>query len=180
MIIEKSEDIRMVVSDRAESLFRSRRYLCADAVMLSINEVLDAGLSEELVLRLTSSLPVGMNSGCVCGALSGGQLALGMLLAGPGEGRLSRRQVQQAGAALHDRFKEEHGAVCCRVLTKKAEKEGRDHFDQCARFSECCAAWATDIIIEQRPELITTAQYVPPVKHSILSRTLTRLTNLLR
>ncbi len=177
---EDGIDIREVVGERAESLFRSRRHMCADAVLLSINDVLHGGLSEEMVLRLTASLPVGMNSGCLCGAVSGAQLALGMILAGSGEGRRNRRQVRQFGAELHDRFKKEHGSTCCRILTKKAEKEGQNHFDQCALFSGRSAAWAAEIILEQRPELALTANPLEPVKHSLLSRSLTRVTNLFR
>lgn len=56
----------------------------------------------------------GMGSGCTCGALTGMIIAAGIMnkyhphALGPG---LSQH--------LHDRFKQEFGSTCCRVIKKK-------------------------------------------------------------
>ncbi len=131
---------------QARQLMDTGQALCAPAVLGVLNQRLGGGLSPELVASLTAALPVGMHgSGCACGALNGGMLALGLFL---GQGRA----VKSAARQLHHDFKAAYGSTCCRALTKKAgDRQGRARM--CGELTEIAAAHATQIILRERPEL---------------------------
>jgi C_GCAxxG_C_C family probable redox protein len=166
---------------RAENLFHTRQYHCAEAVLLALNLGFRAGLSDHHAVALASGLPVGVGgSGCMCGALSGAILALGLLLGGEHPHR-NRASVRRASAVLHDRFKTAHGSTCCRVLTRKAEKAGLARFDRCAAFTGDGAEIAARLALERRPELVKQADstYLGR-RNSRLSGFLLRVSRLLR
>src|SRR5512138_4013232 len=63
---------------KAEEMYRTGQFLCSEAVFLVANEFLGRPVPDEMV-RLASGFPVGIGmAGCVCGALSGGVMALGL------------------------------------------------------------------------------------------------------
>ncbi|MGE4298894.1 MAG: C-GCAxxG-C-C family protein [Desulfovibrionaceae bacterium] len=142
------------IRERAENLYRTRQHLCTDTVLLLFNEVFDGGLSEQQIIGLTSGFAIGMGeSGCLCGAVSGAAMALGLLLGEDGAYSRSpaiRKSVNQ----LHDQFKLAHKSTCCRVLVKPVKDDPARHFDQCARLTGDAAAQAARILITQRPELM--------------------------
>jgi C_GCAxxG_C_C family probable redox protein len=166
---------------RAENLFQTHQYHCAEAVLLALNRGFRAGLSDCHAVALASGLPVGVGgSGCMCGALSGAILALGLLLGGDHPHR-NRGSVRRVSAILHDRFKAAHGSTCCRVLTRKAEKAGLPRFDRCAAFTGDGAEIAARLALERRPGLLKQADptYLGR-RNSRLGGFLLRLSRLLR
>lgn len=155
------------IGQAARGLFLSRKHLCAEAVLLALNRELDGGLSDAQAAALASGLPLGLGgAGCLCGAVSGAALALGLFLAGPG-GRLYRRDVRRASRELHRLFSEAHGSTCCRVLTKKLKDDRQAHFRQCADLTGFAAREAARLILERRPEL---AGQIPSAPASWLGR----------
>jgi len=138
---------------KAESLYRSRNHLCADALLLTFNDALGGGLTEQQAVGLTSGMSIGQGgSGCLCGAVGGGALVLGLFLGETGAYRnagTARNAVNQ----LHERFKLAHRTTCCRVLTKKVRHDEPAHFDQCAGLTADAARMVADILFEHRPEL---------------------------
>ena len=118
----------------------------------------DAGvyrLTDELAIRLTAGLGDGMGgSGCLCGGLNGGALAIGLFL---GTGRLSPggdQKVLNATGQLHGRFKEEFGSSCCRILTRHVAKGSRDQSRSCARRTAVATELAAALILGERPDLL--------------------------
>jgi len=103
------------VRSRAEKYFDAG-YNCAQAVALSNIEVFDG--RTEGVIQLLAGFGHGMNAGCVCGAISGGVLAVGNLLAGA-ESKGFDKTIKATTAELHRRFVDEFGVTCCRSLRKK-------------------------------------------------------------
>jgi len=107
------------IETRAENLFLTRQLQCAEAVMVVLNQGLGGDLPQELAVRLASALPEGLGRrGCLCGALNGGALALGLFMGRNGPGYRNGATVRKAVGALHDQFKAAYKAACCRVLTK--------------------------------------------------------------
>jgi len=142
------------IAARAENLYRTRQHLCADAVLLAFNEGLVGGLTEQQAVGLTSGLSIGQGgAGCLCGAVSGGALVLGLFLGG--EGRAYRRagKVREAVAELHARFKDAHRTTCCRVLVKAVKDDEAAHFEQCAGLTGDAARMVAEILFNARPEL---------------------------
>ena len=151
---EQVETVVRQIRERAENLYLTRQLLCTEAVLVAMNQALDGGLTEEQAVGLASGLTVGLGeSGCLCGALSGAVLALGLLLGG-GNPYKHRKAIRSAGKELHDAFKSKFKSSCCRVLTKKVKENGKAHFEQCAQLTGEAAEMAARLILERRPELM--------------------------
>jgi C_GCAxxG_C_C family probable redox protein len=144
------------IGERAANLFLTRQLWCSGAVLVVLNQVLGGDLTQEMAIRLAAGLGDGMGgSGCLCGGLNGGALALGLFL---GTGRLAPggdQKVLEATHALHNRFKAVFGSTCCRVLTKRdADDRSTSHSRACAQRTAKAAELTAALILDQRPELI--------------------------
>ncbi|MDF9407651.1 C-GCAxxG-C-C family protein [Pelotomaculum isophthalicicum JI] len=109
------QDLDKEVRIRAEKYF-NQDYNCAQAVVLSNLELLNG--QTDGIRQLAAGFGHGMNAGCTCGALAGGVMAIGLLLAGP-ETKGFDKEISEAAAELHRKFVNEFGLTCCRGLRKK-------------------------------------------------------------
>lgn len=178
----RTDQILDMVSARAENLFRSGQLVCSEAVLSVLNESLHGGLSSEQAISLAAGFPEGLGgSGCICGALSGGVMALGLFLGRKRSGGRDRWRLKAATEKLHNRFKEEMHSTCCRVLTKKVKDDDKAHFDQCARLTGTGARLAAEIILDLRPDLIEGAdeEYLSTRESKVAAR-IGRVLNLFR
>ena len=124
--------------------FRNGLY-CSEAVLRAFNEVYRLGL-EESSYKIATGFGSGLGeSGCACGAVTGGVMALG-LIAGRNRPYESERMVYLAVNELHKRFKEKTKAICCRVLTKNVKWNSAEHKITCENYV-IEAARITDEII---------------------------------
>ncbi len=124
--------------------FRNGSY-CSEAVLRAFNEVYRLGL-EESSYKIATGFGSGLGeSGCACGAVTGGVMALG-LIAGRNKPYESERMVYLAVNELHKRFKEQSKAICCRVLTKNVKWNSAEHKITCENYV-IEAARITDEII---------------------------------
>ena len=154
------EEILPLINKRAENLVLTHRSMCAESVLPVLSQVFGGALSHDMVARLTSGLSEGFGgSGCICGALNGSALALGLFLGRDSSGFTHRRKINSATQSLHDRFRGLFGSTCCRVLTKKNGNGRKRQFDHCARLTGKTAELAAEIILENRPELIHQADW---------------------
>jgi C_GCAxxG_C_C family probable redox protein len=138
------------VQQDAEENFRSG-YYCCEALVATIRSDFKLDVPEE-VIAMASGMAVGAgHSGCMCGALNGGIMALGLCFGRTEQdGPKNPKSVKCMALAkeLHDWFKENNGknAVCCRVLTKEFDMGKGEHKEQCIRFTGLCA-WKVGQII---------------------------------
>jgi C_GCAxxG_C_C family probable redox protein len=91
-------------------------YNCAQAVLYAYGP--DLGLSGEMALKLATGLGAGMaRRGEVCGAVTGGILALGLKYGrGSQQDRSATEQTYQKTLELMAGFEQRHGSCLCRVL----------------------------------------------------------------
>jgi C_GCAxxG_C_C family probable redox protein len=142
-----------LIEARARDLFLNEKLLCAEAVLVALNDILDGGLATEQAVALAAPFADGMGrSGCLCGALSGGVMALGLFLT-KGISPQSRRQVRKSARCLNNAFKTAHGSTCCRVLSKPFKKDRGALFYHCADITARTAALAAQQILSHRPDL---------------------------
>jgi C_GCAxxG_C_C family probable redox protein len=92
----------------AEQLYRSGKYHCAEAVMEAMRRHFAAELPESIV-GTVSGFGGGSSSGCLCGAVAGGTVALGLVLA-------DKKQTAHLTKELHSWFKEKYGVTCCKTI----------------------------------------------------------------
>ena len=163
-------DVVLAVRDKARALYRSRRLMCSEAILAAVNVAFAGGLTEGQAVALASAMPAGLGgSGCLCGALGGAAVALGLTL-GRAPAPVGRRAVRQASARLHDRFKEVHGATCCRALTRQVKDDAKAHFAQCEAITAWTAEAAARMILELRPDLARSLGCVRPSPRGWLDR----------
>lgn len=144
------EELLKKVKDEAEGYFARGEFFCSEAVAQTINDLLGKPYSDDIV-KMASGFPIGMGKrGCLCGAVSGGQMALGMAY-GRVHGEPMNEKMFPIAAALHDFVKDEYGATCCRVITKQwagdnfQSPERRQH---CIEITGRVAEWVADKLIE--------------------------------
>ena len=92
----------------AEQLYRSGKYHCAEAVLEVVRRHFAADVPESIV-GTVSGFGGGSSSGCICGAVSGGTVALGLVLA-------DKKETTHLTKELHTWFKEKYGITCCKVI----------------------------------------------------------------
>ena len=127
------EELLDKVQSNAEELFRSGTFFCSESVVQTINEVLGNPYDESIV-KMAGGFPIGMGkAGCLCGAVSGGQMALGMVY-GRVKGEAMKEKMFEEASGLHDYIKSEYKSTCCRVITR--EWTG-DDFKSAARKKHC-------------------------------------------
>ncbi len=153
-------EISMAIGRRAANLFATGQLWCGEAVFYVLNKALGGGLPPELAQQLASGLGQGIGGrGCVCGALNGGALAIGLFLGNHRIGWATNREVMQLCGRLHDDFRRQFGATCCRSLTRNLEEGSGRHIRRCARHTATAAEMAAAIILENRPELAEKADH---------------------
>jgi C_GCAxxG_C_C family probable redox protein len=174
---QKPEALVELVKAKARNLFLTRQLQCAQAVLCTLNEGLRGGLRRDVAARLASGLAEGLGgSGCLCGALSGGVLALGLFMGNGGRRLLNASGSSYSTALLHREFAERFGSACCKVLSKKVRRDAKAHFDQCADLTGAAAEIASRIILESKPHLAKTAdlEYLT-TKDSMITGVLNRI-----
>lgn len=138
------------VQELAEKKFREGTFFCSESVLSVLNQYLDYPFSDEVV-RLASSFPIGMGKAqCLCGAVSGGQMVLGMAY-GRLEGESMNPKMFPVSKALHDHVVLDYGATCCRVITKQwngdnfSSPERKEH---CIHITGDVARWVAERLID--------------------------------
>ncbi|SHK73584.1 C_GCAxxG_C_C family probable redox protein [Hespellia stercorisuis DSM 15480] len=112
------------VQKDAEEAFRGG-YFCSEAVMDAVRKNFGLNVSDD-VIAMASGMAVGAGrSGCMCGALNGGILALSLFFGrtepnGPKDPKVNK--CMELTHELHDWFKENNGkkAVCYRAIRRES------------------------------------------------------------
>ena len=150
MNLKKEVSVAKIAKD-AEDLFRGG-FFCSEAVVCPIRSNFEMDVPEE-VIAMASGFPIGIGrSKCLCGAVSGGVMAIGLVF-----GRTVQKdpQVEQTLALskeLHDWFKAANGknALCCRILTKEFDMGAGEHKEQCIHFTGLVAGKVAEMIIREK------------------------------
>lgn len=110
----EAENLAAQCRAEAEELYRSGKYHCAEAVVETIRRKFSAETPESVVATV-SGFGGGSGSGCICGAVSGGTVALGLVLA-------DKKQTAHLTRELHAWFKEKYGYTCCKIIRQENDK----------------------------------------------------------
>lgn len=148
MNIKKEVSIKKVRQD-AEELFGS--FYCSEAVMSSIKSNFELDVPDQ-VIAMASGFPVGIGGAkCVCGAVSGGVLTLGLFFGRTEPNDPKVTKLMELTKELHDWFKEENGkhTLCCRILTREFNMKEKEHKAQCTRFTGMIAEKTAEIIVRE-------------------------------
>ncbi|MDD1701857.1 MAG: C-GCAxxG-C-C family protein [Methanoregula sp.] len=133
----------------AEDYYRNLDYYCSEAIVRTINDEFKLGYPDD-VIKMASGFPIGMGgSGCTCGAVAGGVMALGMVFGRKLPKDEKVKKCMALAAELHDRFKMNHKVLCCRVHTKGMVLGSPEHMKQCVDFTGEVAEETAKIILRE-------------------------------
>ncbi len=136
------------VRHTAEGYFERGEFFCSEAVVKTINDMLDKPYDEN-VTKLASGFPVGIGkSGCVCGAVSGGVMALGMVY-GREHGEAMQEKMFPMSADLHDHIKGIYKSTCCRVMTRNFEFASPERKAHCVKITGEVAAYIAEKLYDE-------------------------------
>ncbi len=131
----KQEQYVETIRKTAEDYFSKGEFFCSESVVKTINDALGKPYPDEVV-KLASGFPIGLGKAqCLCGAVSGGEMALGMIY-GRVHGESMNPKMLELAKALHDYIKEEYHSLCCRVITRQWSG---DNFQSPERKQHCVA-----------------------------------------
>lgn len=132
--MNKTVDLN-IVRTSAESYYRKGEFYCSEAVVKTIKDAFELQLPDD-VIAMASGFPVGIGgAGCVCGAVSGGVMALGMVLGRTQAKDPKVNKTMALSCELHNIFKARHKVLCCRVLTKGMTMGSPEHMEKCIGFT---------------------------------------------
>jgi C_GCAxxG_C_C family probable redox protein len=100
--------------EEAEQLYRSGKYHCAEAVLETVRRKFAADLPESIV-GTVSGFGGGSGSGCICGAVSAGTVAIGLVVG-------DKKETMQLTKDLHTWFKGKYGVTCCKIIRANNDK----------------------------------------------------------
>jgi C_GCAxxG_C_C family probable redox protein len=112
---EETTALAEKVATEAEEFYRSGKMHCAEAVVMAIRNNFRPEIPDA-VIEIASGFGGGSGSGCLCGAVAGGTMALGLVLHG------DKKKVKDLTHALHVWFKDQYGATCCKVILQTHKK----------------------------------------------------------
>lgn len=140
------DDLAMEARSRAGNKFKSGLN-CSESILHTFNEILNNPLNLES-LRIATGFGGGLgHAGCMCGALTSSVMILGLL-----KGRLDPSQSREPGYnAAHDfqdRFSNEYGGTCCRVLNPH-EFDSPEHLRRCLKLTGGTAKLLMEFIQEK-------------------------------
>jgi len=110
-------------STLAVNYFLNEGYSCSESFAKSAVEM---GLANEEIISIATSFSGGMGSGCLCGAVAGAQMIIGLL-----HGKTKDNTARILAKEFYQKFIEKHKVTCCKVLTKNFDdfhsKERKEH-----------------------------------------------------
>lgn len=130
------ESVSQQVAAEAEKFYRSGKMHCAEAVLAAVKNEFASSLPDDVV-RLAAGFGGGSGAGCICGAVSGGTMALGLVVPG------NKKAVAALTRELHQWFKKEYGATCCKILTAHGKKG-------CVNLTSSVAGKVAQLLQEQK------------------------------
>jgi C_GCAxxG_C_C family probable redox protein len=134
----------------AENYCRRGDFYCSEAILKTIMDAFKSPLPAAVV-AMASGFPIGMGrSGCTCGAIVGGIMALGLFFGRTEPKDPKVNKAMELSKELHDTFRSRHHSLCCRILTKNVRLGSSAHLRQCISFTGEVAEETSKLILRER------------------------------
>ncbi len=143
------------VEMKAEEFFAKGGYHCAESMMLAFGESLGVPVD----LRYVRGFGGGLGqSRCLCGAVNGASVFLGLVLSeeggtqearGGGRDHGNHSRVDRAIQRLEALFQERYRANCCKWLTRKIEWGTPSHLEHCVSLTGETAKMLLQVLREE-------------------------------
>lgn len=125
-------------------------YSCSEAVVKAAQEsgIISREVDSGMLNSIASVFSGGMGgSGCACGAITGAQMVLGLVM-GRKDLNSDSRYIKKLSGKFIEKFKEKRKATCCRVLTSPYKNNPLERRENCTSIVEDAAAILEGILEE--------------------------------
>lgn len=147
------EDLALEARNRAGDNFK-QGFNCAEAIVKAFNEMFNSPMSPEVV-KMATGFGGGLgHAGCMCGALAGSSMVLG-ILKGRTQTTESRDVAYQLTKEFHDRFESKFGATCCRALNPHPF-DSTEHLRNCLKITGGTAKLLMEFLQENKQRIQST------------------------
>ncbi len=100
-----------------KNYYRNGDFFCSEAIVKTIKDEFKLPISDEIVAA-ASGFPIGIGgSGCICGAVSGGVMALGLVFGRQVAKDPKVRKTMELTKELHEKFRNNHKSLCCGAVS---------------------------------------------------------------
>lgn len=107
-------------------------YSCSESIAKA---AVDMGLADESLISVATSFSGGMGSGCLCGAVAGSQMVIGLL-----HGKYKDNTARMLAKEFYQKITSIHKVTCCKVLTKDFKDfHSPERKNHCANMVYDCA-----------------------------------------
>lgn len=131
------------VRTMAEEIFSKGELYCSEAVVHSINTALKNPYPENIT-KTASGFPVGLGKAkSLCGAVSGGEIALGMVY-GRKHGEPMHPKMLPHAKELHDFIAQKYGSVICAELVSPYDFKSAERKKMCVSLTGDVADWVAN------------------------------------
>lgn len=125
--------------DLAPNYFLNEGYSCSESFARAAVEL---GLADKNFISIATSFSGGMGSGCLCGAVAGAQMVIGLL-----HGKTKDNTARQLAKEFYQKFTAIHKVTCCKVLTKEfSDFHSSDRKKHCVNMVYDCAKILDEIL----------------------------------
>ena len=129
----------MTIAERS-ARFREKGCNCCQSTLCTLSEY--TGIDEQTAVRLGCGFGGGMLTGNICGAVTGGMMAIGAACTRGTDPAGEKERGRGLCAQLQERFQEKYGTLLCADILREHE---HDLCDDCIAF----AAAAAEAIIKE-------------------------------
>ncbi|WP_088186782.1 C-GCAxxG-C-C family (seleno)protein [Desulfosporosinus sp. FKA] len=142
-----NDDVVLEARSRAGNKFKEG-FNCSESILHAFNELLNNPLSSES-LKMATGFGGGLGyAGCMCGALTSSVMVLGLY-----QGRITHQQDREPlynlAHEFHDRFSDQFGGTCCRVLNPH-DFDSPEHLKHCLKLTGGTAKLLMEFILEKK------------------------------
>ena len=129
--------------------YHDKGYNCCQSVLAAFSDKLD--IPQDTLLRLGAGFGSGAGTGELCGALTGGVMALDLIAGGDmSDAQGSKRRAMARSKALQQRFFQRFGALRCHDLLRNEKEEPSDAVKAMGVTNHCAIMIASAVeIVEQ-------------------------------
>lgn len=121
-------------------------YSCSESI---VKEAIDLGLCDESLLPVATSFSGGIGSGCLCGAVSGSEMVIGLIF-GKNNKFGNEPIAREKAKGFIAKFKEKYPATCCRVLSRGFEFHSQERKQNCMQIVSFCSELLKEAINYER------------------------------
>ncbi len=128
--------------DIAPNYFK-QGFSCSESIAKA---AVDIGYADEKLVSVATGFSGGMSNGCLCGAVAGSMMVLGLL-----HGKYADNTARSLADEFYKKFTSIHKVTCCKVLTKNFKDfHSPERKAHCVNMVADCSEILDEMLIKEK------------------------------